>query len=100
VQQTYVKFRAAVNARDLAAAFETAKQLPGLLSLIDALELTLLAAEKDQRLFDDCAARWVARVTVEKGLDLADLIRAAELLRTASSVEPRSIFSQLCEYTV
>jgi hypothetical protein len=99
VQQTYVKFRAAVNARDLAGAFETAKQLPGLLSLIDALELTLLAAEKDQRLFDDCAARWVARVTVEKGLDLPEMVRAAELLQSAPSVGPRRVFGQLSEYT-
>lgn len=101
MSETYVAFRTALNARDHTAAFEAARNLPGLLSLVDALELVLLTAEKGgQRLYDDCSARWLARVTVEKSLQLPQLIEAAELLRTAPENEPRGVFGKLSEYTV
>ena len=99
-RRDYVKFRSALAARDLWGAFEAARSLPGLLSLIDALELTLLAAEKaPTATFEECAARWLARVTVERRLSLSAMLRAGELLRTAPSVEPRSTFGQLADLT-
>lgn len=101
VTETYVAFRSALAARDHAAAFEAARSLPGLLSLLDALELVLLTAEKGgQRLYDDCAARWLARVTVEKSLQLPQLIELADLLRTAPESDSRTLFGKLSEYTV
>jgi hypothetical protein len=65
-------------------AFEAAKALPGLLSLVDALDLTLLAAEAEaEGLFQSCAARWLARVAVEQGLTLDRLAEAAATLQAA-----------------
>ncbi|MGD9735141.1 MAG: hypothetical protein AB7V58_05960 [Solirubrobacterales bacterium] len=97
----YVKFRSALAARDLAGAFEEARRLPGLLSLVDALELTLLAAEKaPAATFEECAARWLARVTVERKLSLSAMMDAGELLKMAPSVEPRSTFGRLAELTL
>ena len=82
-------------------AFEAARTLPGLLSLIDALELTLLAAEKaPAATFEECAARWLARVTVERKLSLTAMMWAGGLLRAAPSAEPRSSFSQLADLTM
>ena len=96
----YVKFRSALAARDLWGAFEAARSLPGLLSLIDALELTLLAAEKaPTATFEECAARWLARVAVERKLSLSAMLHAGELLRMAPNVEPRSTFGRLAELT-
>jgi hypothetical protein len=100
VSETYVAFRAALSTGDHAGAFEAARSLPGLLSLLDALELVLLTAEKGgQRLYDDCAARWLARVTVEKGLQLPQVIQVAELLRSAPGANARDLFAKLSEYT-
>jgi hypothetical protein len=82
--QTYVRFRTALAARDLTDALAAAKALPGNLSLLDALELTLLAAEVDAGgIFEDCAARWLARVTVERGLTLSRLLEAGAILEAA-----------------
>jgi hypothetical protein len=86
--QTYVRFRTALAGRDLAGALEAARTLPGHLSLLDALELTLLAAEVEAgAIFEDCAARWLARVTVERGLDLGQLLEAGDILQAAGRRE-------------
>jgi hypothetical protein len=96
VSRTYFAFRAALNARDLSGAIEAAKALPGLLSLLDALELTLLAAKVDpERVFEECAARWLARVAVERGLTLSELMGAGAVLTAAGKGEWDGAYSAL-----
>lgn len=96
MSQSYVAFRAALNARDLAGAIAAARALPGLLSLLDALELTLLAAKVDpERVFQECAARWLARVAVERGLTLSELMDAGRVLTAAGKGEADGAYSSL-----
>lgn len=96
---TYARFRTALKAGDVAEAFDVAKRLSGLLSLLDALELTLLAAEKGwDGPFQDCAARWLARVAVEKHLKLDQLASAAEVLQQAGRGEGKDVFKSLASY--
>jgi hypothetical protein len=87
--QTYVRFRTALAGRDLSGAIDAAKALPGYLSLLDALELTLLAAETEAggNIFEDCAARWLARVAVERGLTLTQVMEAGSTLQAAARGE-------------
>jgi hypothetical protein len=94
--QTYVRFRTALAGRQLAEAFEAAKALPGHLSLLDALELTLLAGEVEKgRVFEDCGARWLARVAVERGLTLTQLLEAGARLKAAAAGEDDRAFEAL-----
>jgi hypothetical protein len=96
---SYARFRAALKAGDVAEAFDVAKRLSGLLSLLDALELTLLAAEKGwDGPFQDCAARWLARVAVEKNLRLDQLARATEVFQEAGRGEGKDVFKSLASY--
>lgn len=96
---SYARFRAALSAGDVAEAFDVAKRLSGLLSLLDALELTLLAGKKGwDGPFQDCAARWIARVAVEKGLKLDQLARVAEVFQQAGRGENEDAFKSLASY--
>jgi hypothetical protein len=96
LSQGYIKFRAAMKSGNVGDAFEAAKALPGLLSLVDALDLTLLAAEaKAEGLFQSCAARWLARVAVEKRLTLDRLVYAAEALQAAGNGDAGNVYSDL-----
>jgi hypothetical protein len=84
-RDTYVRFRTALGARDLADALDAAKALPGYLSLLDALELTLLAAQVEAgKTFQECAARWLARVAVEQKLTLTQMLEAGQILQAAA----------------
>jgi hypothetical protein len=57
-------FKRAVQRRNVVAAVAAARELPQL-SLIDALELTLLVARKDARRHQRVAARWLLRYLEE-----------------------------------
>jgi hypothetical protein len=98
--QTYARFRAAVAARRLEEAMSAAKALPGLLSLVDALDLTLLAAESpgSERVFEGCAARWLARVAVERSLTLRQMLDAGAVLQAAGRGEEGNVHSSLAGY--
>jgi hypothetical protein len=54
----------ALKRRNVLAAIAAAKELPQL-SLLDALELTVLIARKDPRRFQRAATRWLLRYLVE-----------------------------------
>ena len=98
-EPSYVRFRAALNGGDVAEAFDVAKRLSGLLSLLDALELTLLAAKKGwEGPFQDCAARWIARVAVEKEMKLDQVASAAAIFQEASRGENEDAFRLLAGY--
>lgn len=96
---TYTRFRAALASGDVAEAFDVAKRLTGLLPLLDALELTLLAGRQGwEGHFQECAARWIARVAVEKGLKLDQVATAAQTFQEADRGENPEAFKLLATY--
>ncbi len=110
---TYIRFRTAIANRDSEGAFQAARALPGQLSLVDALELVLLYGEElaaERRIdkgirptsegkpFETCAARWVARVTVERDLVLPQLISAAQTLDAVGHGQGENAYRELASY--
>ncbi len=71
-------FARSIHARNLIAAEAAAREL-GQLSLADALDLTLLIAEKDPRRYPRAARRWLERYVVETRapVELVQLAAAA-----------------------
>ena len=68
----HAAFRRALDRRHLAQALAAAHDLP-VISLADALELVLLAADRDPPTYDRAAARWLARYTLQqRNIDLAE----------------------------
>jgi hypothetical protein len=68
----HAAFRRALGRRHLAQALAAAHDLP-VISLADALELVLLAADRDPPTYDRAAARWLARYTLDqRNVDLAE----------------------------
>jgi hypothetical protein len=60
----YAVFQRALKRRNVLSALAAAKQLPQL-SLLDALELTVLVARKDPRRHPRVASRWLLRYLEE-----------------------------------
>jgi uncharacterized protein with PIN domain len=68
----HAAFRRALDRRHLAQALAAAHDLP-VVSLADALELVLLAADRDPPTYDRAAARWLARYSLEhRNVDLTE----------------------------
>jgi hypothetical protein len=63
--RSYGIFQKAIQRRNVVAAVAAAKELPQL-SLIDALELTMLIARKDSNRYPRVAARWLQRLLEEQ----------------------------------
>ena len=61
----YAAFRRAIEARNLTRAITEARDLPQI-SLADAAELVVLAAEDHAPSFDRWAGRWAARYALEE----------------------------------
>jgi hypothetical protein len=75
----YAAFRRAIEARNLTRAITEARDLPKI-SLADAAELVVMAAEQHGPSFDRWAGRWAARYALEEAnvtLDEAHLVLAA-----------------------
>jgi hypothetical protein len=95
----YREFRVAIRDRDYDAAKKAAQTLPGQLSQLDSLELTLLANEAGRpNDYEAFAARWLARVTVECNLKLGQLAMAADICRAAGKGEAKDAFKSLVSY--
>jgi hypothetical protein len=74
----YASFRRAIEARNLTRALTEARDLPQI-SLVDAAELVVLAAEQHGPSFERWAGRWAARYALEEAnvtLDEAQLVLA------------------------
>jgi hypothetical protein len=74
----YAAFRRAIEARNLTRALTEARDLPQI-SLVDAAELVVLAAEQHGPSFERWAGRWAARYSLEETnvtLDEAQLVLA------------------------
>jgi hypothetical protein len=70
------RFRRAIQRRNFLAA-ETATRELGTLTLADALDLTLLAAEVGDKRWQRLAARWHARFVLEtQGIGVAESLLA------------------------
>lgn len=74
------QFRQAINGRNIALADRAARLEP--LTLDQALEYVILLAEKCDDRYERAAARFVARLAVEKRLSLAQHGRAVALMDT------------------
>jgi hypothetical protein len=61
----YAAFRRAIEARNLTRAITEARDLPQI-SLADAAELVVLAADDHEPSFDRWAGRWAARYALEE----------------------------------
>ena len=74
----YAAFRRAIEARNFTRALTEARDLPQI-SLVDAAELVVLAAEQHGPSFERWASRWAARYALEEAnvtLDEAQLVLA------------------------
>jgi hypothetical protein len=74
----YAAFRRAIEARNLTRALTEARELPQI-SLVDAAELVVLAAEQHGLSFDRWPGRWAAPYALEEDnvtLDEAQLVLA------------------------
>jgi hypothetical protein len=72
----YAAFRRAIEARNLTRALTEARDLPRI-SLVDAAELVVLAAEQHGPSYERWSARWAARYALEEAnvtLDEAQLV--------------------------
>jgi hypothetical protein len=75
---SYAAFRRAIEARNLTRAVTEARDLPQI-SLVDAAELVVLAAEQHGPSFERWAGHWAARYSLEEAnvtLDEAQLVLA------------------------
>lgn len=87
---SYSIFKRAVSSRNVLAAVAAAKELPQL-SLVDALDLTLLVARKDRQRHERMAARWLLRLLEE---DPALTIQEAALAATSLAALPGAGYAQ------
>src|SRR5215218_5992609 len=78
--RSYGIFQKAIQRRNVVAAMAAARELPQL-SLLDALELTMLIARKDPNRYPRVAARWLRRLLEEHpGLSIEEAALAASCL--------------------
>ena len=71
----------AIADRDLAAVRSSARDLPGVVTLADAVQVLLLMIEAADSAFETAAVRWMARFTAEcTGVTLGEAQAAIEAL--------------------
>jgi hypothetical protein len=87
----HAAFRRALDRRHLAQAIAAAHDLP-VIGLADALELVLLAADRDPPTYDRAAARWLARYArQQRDVDLAEAgLAHAALIAIRSATRRRA----------
>ncbi len=79
----YARFKRSLELGKLPLVLAAAAELPRL-ELDDGLRVLLLMAEQDKARFDRAAVRWLARLALDRRLDVDDLragLAACELLR-------------------
>ena len=89
--------RRALESGNLASAISEAADLPAL-NLSDALAIVLLMAEHEHPSFDRAAAKWVARLGVERrtGLDELCVVLDAMRLLPYHPLHARSCLAEVC----
>ena len=79
----YARFRRALELGKLPLVLAAAAELPRL-DLEDGLRVLVLMAEQDRPRYDRAAVRWLARLALDRRLDVEDLrsgLAACDLLR-------------------
>ena len=71
----------ALAGRDLARVRAAARELPGVVTLADAVQILVLMEEVQDRAFEAAAVRWIGRLATEcRGLTLGSVHAAVEAL--------------------
>jgi hypothetical protein len=71
----------AIAGRDLAGVRSAARELPGVVTLADAIQVLVLMQQAEDRTFEAAAMRWIARFSSEcAGVTLGELRAALEAL--------------------
>jgi hypothetical protein len=71
----------AIASRDLAGVRSAARDLPSIVTLVDAVEVLVLMLDADDPAFEPAAVRWIARFVSEcRGVTLGETLAALEAL--------------------
>jgi hypothetical protein len=82
--------------RDLVAVRSAARDLPGVVTLADAVRVLVLMAEADDPAFEATAVRWVARFTGESaGVTLGEVQAAVESLDALPAPDAQATLNAL-----
>jgi hypothetical protein len=86
----------ALARRDIAAVRAAARDLPGVVTLADGLQVLLLMLETGEPAFEAAAVRWIARFTGEcNGVNLGEVRSALEALETLPAPDARDTLTAL-----
>jgi hypothetical protein len=86
----------AIANRDLAAVRLAARDLPGVVTLLDAVEVLLLMLEADDPAFETAAVRWIARFSNEcAGATLGEAHAAMEALDALPAPDAQATLTAL-----
>jgi hypothetical protein len=87
----YTRFKRSIaEPRSITMIRAAAAELPGPVQLDDALEMCLAFLELEPKTFDRAAARWAARLVLERGLGIADAQLALSAIAALSRGEQRA----------
>jgi hypothetical protein len=90
------RLEGALARRDIAAVRSAARDLPGVVTLADAVEVLLLMLEARDPAFEAAAVRWVARFTGEcRGAGLGEVHAALEALEALPAPDARGVLTGL-----
>ena len=86
----------AIADRDLAAVRSAARDLPGVVTLADAVQVLVLMLEDDDSAFQAAAVRWIARFTGQcAGVTLGQAYAALEALDTLPAPDAQATLAAL-----
>ena len=86
----------ALAGRDLAGVRSAARELPGVVTLVDAVDILALMLEADDPAFEAAAVHWLARFTGEcAGVTLGEAQAALEALGALPAADAQATLSAL-----
>jgi hypothetical protein len=90
------RLESALARRDLGAVRAAARDLPGIISLADAVEVLELMLELEDPAYEGSAVRWIARFAGESpGTTLGELHAALEALDALPAPDARATLASL-----
>jgi hypothetical protein len=91
-----VRLERAIARRDLAAVRAAARDLPGVVTLADAVQVLVLILEADDPAFEAAAVRWIARFADEcGGVTLSEVHAAVEALAALPAPDSQATLTAL-----
>ena len=86
----------ALSTRDLAEVRAAARELPSIVTLLDAVQVLVLMLESDDPAFESAAVRWMARFTGEcTGVTLGEAHAALEAIEALPGSDAQLTLSGL-----